>query len=545
MFDQYEQNQGDPWSIAKEIDHLAQLAGVHCWQLKPIIIAASLLDSTASQPSTVLSYEVPLNFTLITTRVSFRSIPPVNDPDLTAMDWRSDEVDASGSAKAHWEVNGVPFTNVDAAYSPILNREHILAFAGGERASLVIERTAIAVPVTERYEIAVSGYLAPPKAYDCLSSIISAIDTPPLPPGAGGAALILNSLSVINVSTPAAPIVASTLTTVPTGGASGVSGATEAIDTLNHIFYVISGIGPDVGNALQAINVSDPANPTIIGTVPCSKGDANYRTALSGDKAVLACVNTGDGLVSSEPNVMQVFDVSDPTAPAIVATYDLATDFAAAQRDVDTVVMVNRTLYAISDSTPGLVQLGIYDLTNPLAVTQESVTDIRNTGDIDTLGVLCDVITVGLVTYAVMWIQEDGTGAQVIETWNVTNPAAPVFVAKTANFTQTIRTNRWSQVDAGHLYGGSISITQQDIIAVDVSNPAAPAIAGSTPGVDTRANFSLRAAGGFVYVAQRLLSSANSRALQIYDAAVPGALVSVGIVVYRVGGSNQQLHLDI
>lgn len=367
----------------------------------------------------------------------------------------------------------------------------------------------------------------------------------------GPAALILNSLSIIDLTNPNAPVVASTTVAIPSGGAPAVSGAVECVDTVNHLYYVFGGLGPDVGNMLQSIDISDRTAPVILDTVPCTRPDADYVAGLTDDKQTLVAFNTGTSL-SAAPNTIQVFDVSDPTNVTAITTYNLATDFPIPQTDVGSIVVKGTLAYALTSvgtSLPsGLVQLGIYDFSNPLAVSQLSVTTIRTTADLDTAGFLSDVISASGSLYAIMWIQENGAGDQRIECWDVTVPGSPTFAGQTTLLATAIRTNRWSQVAGGHLFGASISATQPNIFAVNVSNPTAPTIDGSTVGTDQRSGFSVRAAvvSGvrYCYVCQTLTSSSFSRTLQIYDASTPGALVALGRVIYRVGGSNQQLHLD-
>lgn len=350
------------------------------------------------------------------------------------------------------------------------------------------------------------------------------------------AAIILSSLNIFKLN----PLsLASTINTVPTGGNSAVSSSTEIIDTANHILYVLSGIVPDVGNRLQAINIANRNSPTILGSVPCTCGDANYRTALTSDNADLVCCNTSDSGISSAPNVMQIFQVTNPAAMVNIANYNLKTGFAISQEGPQNIIIVGRKLYVLSGNTvanPGLVQLGVYDLTNPLAVTQLGVVNIRNTADNNTGGVLNDVIG----NFAILWVQEDSTGAQKIETWNISNPAAMV-VGSSAALPTTRRTNRWSQVANGHLFGGSVnSALEPRFFGFNVSNPLAVSFDGATTPGTTKDNFSLRAAGLKMYAARQV---GFNTFLDVFDATIPGNLALLGSLPYAAN-SRQQLHLD-
>ncbi len=70
----------------------------------------------------------------------------------------------------------------------------------------------------------------------------------------------------------------------------------------------------DYGSGLQVIDISDPANPTLVGTYD-TPGYAR-GVAVSGDHAFVADGDSG----------LQVIDISDPANPTLVGTYDTPGD---------------------------------------------------------------------------------------------------------------------------------------------------------------------------------------------------------------------------
>lgn len=351
------------------------------------------------------------------------------------------------------------------------------------------------------------------------------------------AALILDTLVTIDVSDPTAPFVASTLATVPAGGAPGVSAACEYIDTLNHIEYVISGQGGGLSK-IQAVNISPRTAPIILDTQPCSKGDSEYRIAQSGN--TLLCANSS---TSDQPYDLQVFDITVSTAIVVLPPFNLDTSFATSQIEANEAIAVGTNLF-VSSSNPaaGKGQLGVYDVSNPLVITQTVVVDIENTGIAN--DVLCFLF--GIVgNYAFFIVKVNSLGPQVtVRSWDISNPALPIF--GNSVIVPTVNTLRFSQPANGHAYGVTTSAADKNIYAVDLTVPLILANDGTTP-TTGGSNFSIRAAGTKVYLACDGATVASQRELRIFDATVPGALVQQGLVVYNPlgGGSRQQLHLDV
>lgn|SRR5262245_54845602 len=162
-------------SIPVEMCALSQLSGCKTFDFRHLIIGSKLTGPTDTTKTSLLSYTVPQNQTLIVTYASLRSIPPVNAADLTAGDWRSFDYDASGTAKMWYTINGTSsdrtvnaYTTIIATYFAVVNRPCLFLFKGGVTVDIIVQRGAAAVSATEVIVMALNSYLAPPSAYDCL-----------------------------------------------------------------------------------------------------------------------------------------------------------------------------------------------------------------------------------------------------------------------------------------------------------------------------------------------------------------------------------------
>jgi hypothetical protein len=171
-------------SIPVEMCALMELSGCKAFDLSHLIVGSKVAGPTGTTVTSLLTYAIPPNRTLILTYAALRSIPPVNDAGLTAGDWRSFDYDASGTAKMWFTVNqnsstiasSAAVTTVIATYFAVVNRPCLFAFKGGVNLDLVVQRGAGAVPTNEVILVALNCYLAPPTAYDCLSANLTQIE---------------------------------------------------------------------------------------------------------------------------------------------------------------------------------------------------------------------------------------------------------------------------------------------------------------------------------------------------------------------------------
>jgi len=147
--------------VPEEIYFVSALSGIRCADLKHVLLGAKVDSPEDDTPTALFSYQVPENFTLLITEISLRSIPVPLEAELGDGDWRADDYDASGTAKAYIQVNGVPVTTPEASAFMLFNRPLLMAFDGGATIEIIIVRGAAALPTLETINLALSGYLGP------------------------------------------------------------------------------------------------------------------------------------------------------------------------------------------------------------------------------------------------------------------------------------------------------------------------------------------------------------------------------------------------
>jgi hypothetical protein len=364
----------------------------------------------------------------------------------------------------------------------------------------------------------------------------------PPPPGGGVGGVILSSLVVMDFNDPNNPIVASFTNGIPTPGSTSVFSAAEFLDPLTHLFYILSGKHGGVGPKLNILDLTNRSAPVLLSsTVLCTIPDDGYRAALGG--SILYCANSGATGAFTAANNVQQFDISNPATPITLPGFNVKTDFGISQFDSDAAIIVGNNLYiSSSNGAAGKSQLGIYDITNPLVVTQTSVTDIRNTGFVNDANAILFAI-VG--NYAFFSIYVTSTNETSVETWNISNPAAPVMANTVAIPVPVPGSNpiiQFSQIANGHAYGFRQS-ADHNIYPVNISNPLALVALAPTLVSGAGDSFSIQAAGTKVYLCKEDVFP--DERLRVFDATVPGALVQMGSVVYSASGVRQQLHLDV
>ncbi len=171
-------------AVVEEIHLLSCISGLPCTGFRHEEVGASVFVTDSTDPQVLLEYTVPKDFCWIVSRISLATIPPVDDPTLTAGDWRSEYLDAIGDGKLWIVVNDKPKTITSAVYFILSNRPVLFLFNGGAKVQLVIQRLAADPPPTERALISVHSFLAPAKAYDRLAPfetqvIATFVPTPP------------------------------------------------------------------------------------------------------------------------------------------------------------------------------------------------------------------------------------------------------------------------------------------------------------------------------------------------------------------------------
>ncbi len=224
------------------------------------------------------------------------------------------------------------------------------------------------------------------------------------------------------------------------------------------------------GNSLTIVDISNPASPTILGTVQ----DPNqlfgaYSVAVSGNYAYVAY----QGLLTSQPTSpdtstggFTVIDITNPGGPSIVANINNNSLTGAKRNNLEhatSVALSGHYAYvtAFYDS-----RLTVIDISNPTAISASSiVTSLR---DATNLPFPNNVVIQG--SYAYVANQAGATGIQ-LAVISLANPVSPVVVGSFGN---------------NAVVGGSYTVRVSGTVAylaangtstmaaVDVSNPTSP-----------------------------------------------------------------------
>ena len=243
----------------------------------------------------------------------------------------------------------------------------------------------------------------------------------------------------------------------------------------------------DLTFGLQVIDISDPLAPAIVGNVLGS--GVTQGVAVAGSLVYFLDANAG----------LQVVDVSDPRAPAIVGWVDTP--------DSPVNVALNGSFAYVADGTTGLL---VIDVSNPRApVIVGAVTTVL-AADVDVVG-----------SYA--YVADGVAGLQVID---VSNPRLPMVVGNADTPSNA------SGVDVVGSYA-YVADGEAGLQVIAVSNPLAPVIVGS---FDTQGNVGdLVVAGSIAYIADAQLG------LRTIDVSNPSAPVLLG----GIFGSTRSFAVDV
>ncbi|UCC85582.1 MAG: thermonuclease family protein [Anaerolineales bacterium] len=239
--------------------------------------------------------------------------------------------------------------------------------------------------------------------------------------------------------------------------------------------YAYAGIGPE----LAILDVSDPNNVLRLGYLILP--DMLKDVYVAGDYAYIADNSAG----------LWVVDLSAPTAPAVVGTYDTP----GYARAVETV-----GIYAYLADDEGL---RVVDISDPVAPVE--------VGFHDTTGVALDVVVAGSYAYVAETNCHDTTCEGSLRVIDVSDPAALVEVGTYG--LPGYATDRSVTMAGDYLY---IADGYGGLQVVNISDPTDPTQAGFYEGV----SFDVAAAGAFVFVA-------TGDSVRMIDASNPDALAEV------------------
>jgi hypothetical protein len=265
-------------------------------------------------------------------------------------------------------------------------------------------------------------------------------------------------LQIIDVSDPANPAIVGEETTI-----------NQAFDV-----FVSGSVAYLVGSSFYIIDVSDPANPSLMANL----GTGSMGVTVLGDRAYLA--GSGKGL--------KVVDVSDPYNPSLLGIVNTP----GSARDVEVIGM---TAY-VADEGGGLQ---IIDVSDPAVQTVISQLDIPTT---------YEVVVRDSLVYA-------GTyrGLRIVD---VREPENPYITGEIDDLLFSLQ-----GID---LVGNRAYATSGEygIKVIDVSEPSNPTVIGSvdTPGHSKK----IKVVGTTAYVA-------DDNSLQLIDVSDPQVMTNIGSVV--------------
>ncbi len=282
-------------------------------------------------------------------------------------------------------------------------------------------------------------------------------------------------LTAVNISNPVAPVIAGSTPSVASlenGSTVNISGNYAFVASKNRNASTSSNDDGTTGNSLTVVNISNPASPTIVGSVhDSSRLFGAYGIAVSGHYAFVA----SQGLLSGQPTApdksagsFSVIDLNNLSA-GVVANIDNASLPAPwAGKNL----LQHATAVAISGNYAYVTafysaRLTIFNISNPLAPT--IVTSIA---DWTHLAYNADVALQG--NYAYVADQTSGSGVQFAVV-NVSNPAKPSVVGSLSSSLLAGAYRVRVRGSFAYLAGSSVAT----IAAIDISNPARPRIAGS------------------------------------------------------------------
>jgi hypothetical protein len=246
------------------------------------------------------------------------------------------------------------------------------------------------------------------------------------------------------------------------------------------------------GNSLTIVNIGNPLKPSIAGTVhSASDLFGAYSVAVSGQYAFVA----SQGILSNQPTSpdtsrgsFSVVNLANPESPTIVANIDnssLSGNLAGGLNHATSVSVSGNYAYVTAWSGSRLTAINISTPTDPTVVS--SIEDLNN------LSRPNDVAVQGEYAYVVNQV----TSGMQLTVLNISNPASPTEVASLSDDALLSGSYRIRiQGDFAYVSGNAAS----SVAAIDISNPAAPRVAGSVTSPGLSSVDGLATAGGGRYL---------------------------------------------
>lgn len=269
---------------------------------------------------------------------------------------------------------------------------------------------------------------------------------------------------VVNITNPAAPAVVST--TPVTGSIYyGQSG----IRVQGQYVYLLSSTGTASTNLLQIFDVSNPADPSLVGSLEVPL--YGFGLWVSGQYAYVASF-----VDTSSPSTLDVIDVSNPASPKVVGSTTTGT----AGVNVADVKVVGNYAYMAGQSGAQSEVL-VFDVSNPASPFLVSSLPATHSPQ-------------GLDVEGSYWYQSIYDG-NALDIYDVSSPSSPVPVGA-ASFVETCKPQDVA-VSAATAYVACY--TNSSVAVVDVSTPSSPRVTGYIALPANSYPIFLEAKGRYVY----------------------------------------------
>ena len=312
-----------------------------------------------------------------------------------------------------------------------------------------------------------------------------------------------DGVQIINITDPATPTVTASITD-GAGGFDRLDGATDiATVTIGQSIYAL--VTASVDNAVQIIDITNPATPTAVSAVFDGLSDGTNTFDRLDEATSVTTIKVGSStyalVASAADNGVQIINITNPARPTVassifdgdvdndgntfttlasardVTTIRIGTEIYAlvTSRDDDGVQIIRVASQADSDPAPKPApNLGSASIESPLVAS--FLTD--GVGGFTTLSTPGGITTVkiGSNTYALVTsLQDNSGGVQIID---ITRPTAPILASEItvensganldgANSITTIKIGSDTYALVASVFGNAVQI-------LNISDPTAP-----------------------------------------------------------------------
>jgi hypothetical protein len=248
--------------------------------------------------------------------------------------------------------------------------------------------------------------------------------------------------------------------------------------------YLLSSTGTASTNLLQIYNVSNPSAPAFVGTVqipPYSLG-----LWVSGNYAYVISFVDGSPLSTSYAGILDVVDVSNPASPKVVGSTSTGT----AGVHVADIKIVGNYAYVSGQSTdqpPIKSQVLVFDVSNPASTHLLSNLQAGHSPQ--------GLDVEGNFWYQTIYDNDITYGVPALDIYNISNPST-FYQVGTATF---IGSCHPQDVTVEGTTAYVACYTNSSVAVVDVSNPTSPVVDGYISLPATSYPIFLESRGRYVY----------------------------------------------